>query len=381
MTRMHADEERQSRAYPRKSAPSAAINGIRPEASLRLDLFSPPRLRSCCILAIAVALVLSGVQLNVASAATIRLRDAATTASPVVTLGDVADVLDPNPITVEHLRSLTLAPAPPPGEQVRLDYATIRSRLQALGISLAMMELSGASAVVVTSTPPPAQDGPSARALPDWKKQRAQHAAAEAVSQHLQRRAPQAGKLRIELEIAESDLQLIAAGRIMPDRITGLDPASRESQQITIPVQDTQGHGTSATAVCRLSPLPQALVVRHALPRGHILRQDDLAWQQTDSGKASGLQPQDVIGLESTRPLRAAEVLQPADIRRVPLVRGNDIVTVYARRPGITVRRIMKARGEGAMGDSLSLVSLDGRETVLAQVIGYHEAQVLDSPP
>ena len=43
----------------------------------------------------------------------------------------------------------------------------------------------------------------------------------------------------------------------------------------------------------------------------------------------------------------------------------------------------MKARDDGARGETVTLVSLDGRKKLLATVIGYHEAEVIGSngPP
>jgi hypothetical protein len=55
---------------------------------------------------------------------------------------------------------------------------------------------------------------------------------------------------------------------------------------------------------------------------------------------------------------------RPQDVQRVPLVRSNDIVTVTVRRGGITVKRPLKARSEGAAGDTITGVageSIGGR--------------------
>jgi hypothetical protein len=50
---------------------------------------------------------------------------------------------------------------------------------------------------------------------------------------------------------------------------------------------------------------------------------------------------------------------------------------VSARRPGITVRRQLKTRGDGAVGETVTLVTLDGRQQLLARVTGYHEAEAI----
>jgi flagella basal body P-ring formation protein FlgA len=63
----------------------------------------------------------------------------------------------------------------------------------------------------------------------------------------------------------------------------------------------------------------------------------------------------------------------------VPLVRANDVVTVYSRVGGVSVRTLMKAREDGALGEAVALTSLDARGRVLARVTGYHEAEVIST--
>src|SRR3990172_4967724 len=55
-----------------------------------------------------------------AGAAEIQFQPQAVVSSPVITLRDVARVLDPDPATVERLGRTVLRPAPAPGGQVRL---------------------------------------------------------------------------------------------------------------------------------------------------------------------------------------------------------------------------------------------------------------------
>jgi hypothetical protein len=51
-------------------------------------------------------------------------------------------------------------------------------------------------------------------------------------------------------------------------------------------------------------------------------------------------------------------------------------VTVVVRGPGFVVKRLARARGEGARGDSVALVTLEGRQQFMAEVVGVRELAV-----
>jgi flagella basal body P-ring formation protein FlgA len=111
---------------------------------------------------------------------------------------------------------------------------------------------------------------------------------------------------------------------------------------------------------------------------------EDLAWLHVREmpREAALEQPDQAIGKEATRPLRAGEPISDADVRVVPLVRSGDIVTIYSRQRGIVARIEAKATGNGALGDLVEFSTLDRREKLRAQVTGFHEAEVLaDNPP
>jgi len=132
---------------------------------------------------------------------------------------------------------------------------------------------------------------------------------------------------------------------------------------------------------CRVVEAPLVPMVKYTLPRGHVIRQEDIVMQRIDKQNVPFLSLNDVLGRETTKAVRQGVAIKAGDIRQVPLIRRNDIVTASARIGGITVKRQLKSRGEGALGDRMQLVSLDGRQQVEATVVGYHEADVVGSAP
>jgi flagella basal body P-ring formation protein FlgA len=121
------------------------------------------------------------------------------------------------------------------------------------------------------------------------------------------------------------------------------------------------------------------LVPTANLPKGHVVRPDDVSWKQqpvTASGATYVDRTELVVGQETKRTLRAGEPISTLDVRGVPLVRRGDIVTVVARNHGIVVRTDGKALADGSLGQPIKLLSLDGRRELVGRVSGYHEANV-----
>ncbi len=85
----------------------------------------------------------------------------------------------------------------------------------------------------------------------------------------------------------------------------------------------------------------------------------------------------DLLGREASRPLPAGHLLKQDDIREVPLVRTNEICTVYSGQAGLVIRRQYKARSDGAKGQTIPMISLDSGTQILARVTGLHEAVVV----
>ncbi|MEX1096411.1 MAG: flagellar basal body P-ring formation chaperone FlgA [Planctomycetales bacterium] len=341
------------------------------------------------LLRLSMTLLIAAGSAGVAEAAIVRFKNSATVSSAVVRLADVADVADADPDAMQRLGEITLAPAPAPGGEILLDFATIRGRLQAHGVDLSRLEFSGSSSVKVQSPPPPPEPAaprspapqPAVRSeITDWQIRRAETLVAEAVRQHVAAAAPQLGRVNVEVRLDREDvprvLSLAAAG-LVADGGNGPWDAWH-----TVSIRPK---GRSAESVdefqvrSRVSQKPFVIAAKYAVPRGHILKPEDLVWRQVEQTEGVASRPEDVIGRETSRTFRPDEPIDPAGIQTVPLIRSNDIVTVYARQPGVTVKRLMKARGDGSAGDQVTVVTLDGRQQIVARVTGYHEAEAVGS--
>ena len=314
-------------------------------------------------------------------AAEIQFKPRATVSSGVVTLRDVAQVLDADPATVEKLEKIVLGPAPAVGGQARLEFADIRSRLQATGVNLAETAFSGANVVQLSSGGDhSAQSGSVVtNQVLRSQRERVEKLLVETVRRHLTAQDQNLGGVAIDVQIGDKDVpRLFAALSGGECQIGGVDPKLTDYQLVVVRYRDRRGKPGEERVSCRISPQPQILVVRYTIPPGHILREADLVWRQSERVEGALTKLEDAIHRETRRTIRQDEPVRAADVRAVPLVRNNDIVTAVSRRGGVTVKAEMKSRSEGSLGETVTLVSLKrGQDLVLARVTGLHEAEVI----
>lgn len=317
-------------------------------------------------------------------AGTIRLKSRAVTASSLVRMGDVAEITAADPQWAQSCRNVVLAPAPPSGGRLQISFDEIRSRLHARGFNLADMEFSGRSVVTVVARQKPRETETSVttvsgeeRPVSQWQRKQAEKRVREAVRRHLRQKDAGLEDVALSLRVPPDDVKRLLEDPQNGYQVRGGRPPWNAPQTFTLQFLDSDGQQQEVTVRGRIQQRPKIVALQHAVPRGHVLRASDLAWKTGESPGGGYTQMQEVIGRETVRALRKGDALDGQDIRNVPLVRTNDIVTVSSRQPGIVVQRQLKAREDGARGDTVTLVTLDGRNKVLARVTGFHEAEVV----
>jgi flagella basal body P-ring formation protein FlgA len=86
---------------------------------------------------------------------------------------------------------------------------------------------------------------------------------------------------------------------------------------------------------------------------------------------------EEIVGLETTRPIQSGQVLSRQMVRQPIVVRRGDSVTVFARAAGIQVRTIGQARENGGRGDLVVVETIEDRQRFTARVVGLREVEVL----
>ncbi|QDT25627.1 flagellar basal body P-ring formation chaperone FlgA [Gimesia panareensis] len=305
----------------------------------------------------------------------LRLKSTAVVDSSVVRLGDVADVLHADEVETARMQEMILQPAPAQGRTQIITVSQIRSRLQALGVDLSRLELTGRSQIQV-SAQSPSEETQVKTATTQKDLQQAEEKVQRALQAWIRRAVPDAGHFTAIVRMQPEDVALIRDHRADGFYFSQLDLQRQTRQPVTLQLKDAQGMVRQANLTCQLKRVPEILAAKYTLNRGTVVRADDLVWMRPEKEQKGITDPRQVIGRELTRTVYQAQPMRSEDLIEVPLVRDGAIVTVYARRGGITVRREMRARGDGAMGDEITLIALEGRDRLAAIVTGYNQAEV-----
>lgn len=331
----------------------------------------------------------------------VELRDQVTLSpQPFIQLKDVAQVTGTDAAIASQLELITLSPAPTAGRNVRVTFEEVRSRMQALGVNLTEVEFRGRLAcevrVVNPATPavpvrtiaakePPAVRSVVSQTTSRTPTRRETELATEQVLLAFRRAfrtadgETQGWDIRCELDPAvAAELAQVAAGQLH-FREAAVTPGVAQPMTVWWQADDGAAHSVRVTITVTATPL--VLVLKQSLPAGAIIRPDDLEWTPGGDKSTQSLRVADVIAKQTQRNLRAGHPLSAEDLTAIPLVRSNDIVTVWVRYGGVTVRRPFKALGTGALGETITLMALDDpRVRIQAEVTGYHEASLTADP-
>lgn len=318
-----------------------------------------------------------------AHAAIIELKTTAVVENTVIRLGDVADITQADPIDIDQWSKITLAPTPPSGRPLKIDFDLIQSRLSAHGVNMTTVEFRGARAVTVNpaaSTDPWRKaDGNSRQAFRDSLRKRAEQGVITAFHRQVSNRRGEEA-VQLQLQFDDQDVAVLAAIPAGHLRFRDTNLQLGGPQPLTIIVPDGKGRDREVTVQVTLSMPSGPWAVKANIQKGQVLQAADLI--RLPSNDVAGIEEaREIIGKEATRNLRPNQALQPNDLVDVPLVRKGDIVTAAIRRPGMVIRREFRALTDGALDETVSLVALDdSRDKVSARVVGYHSVSLISGP-
>jgi flagellar basal body P-ring formation protein FlgA len=341
--------------------------------------------RRPCQAVCAVCFAVVVAMMQVATAADICFQPTAYVSTSTVLLRDVATVSASDPAVMTRLEHVVLAPAPAPGRRMRLDFAEIRSRLEASGVPANELNYSGSSVVVVASadvrlplkvTP---HEMPKARPAAPGQIKRAEQIVTEAVLRSMHKRHTEKPSMFVEVTVDPTDARTVLTSAAKGFEVGAIDPKSSEPQVIQVAYQDAQGQPARMQVHCIVSEKPQVPVLSHSVSRGDVIHESDLAWRPVDSTNGLLTRLDEIVDKEAKRSLHGNEPVKADDVRKVPLVRANDIVTGIWRSGSIRITGQFKAKGDGGLGDVITIVKLTGQDKLTARVTDVHEAEIVSA--
>jgi flagella basal body P-ring formation protein FlgA len=247
-------------------------------------------------------------------AAEVMLRPRTTVRSPLVRLGDIAEVSDDDPGIVKQLSNLPLFPAPAQGKVRNVDRQEVRQLLVMHEINLQAVRLAGAEEIAVS-----------------WMKPSEKPVVKTVAFEPASAIASPAAERQTEPIDAEPENTVQVAVAIRPLRMgQTLGPADIELRTVA---------GT--------------------LPAGQEPTKVD-----------------DLIGKELKRGLGAGQAIGVELLQSPRLVHRGDLVTIRSIAPGIVVTARGRATQEGGHGDLITIELAESREKILARVSDRQAVEV-----
>jgi flagella basal body P-ring formation protein FlgA len=321
-----------------------------------------------------------------AAAAELRLRAQCSPAGVVVTLGDIADIGSTDARQTSALAAIELFPAPALGEEKTVRVREIQDLLLLRGVNLAEHQFSGSSEVVISAAVVRPRAA-AVRPVSTAEAQRIKRRISDALTKYLNGHSASPQDWSIEFELSEANARLLADPVAAIEVAGGSAPWTglQRFQVVVAGKQDSAGHplGGSATIDATVRVIAPVVVAVHALARGTVIREGDVALQRVaaaDKLPAALYTLEQAFGHELVRAVSAGLPVTTDSLRQPIAVHRGDVVTVVARAGGVRIRTNARARDDGSVGELVAVESLANRSTYYARVSSIREVEVYARP-
>ncbi|MDR2115011.1 MAG: flagellar basal body P-ring formation chaperone FlgA [Planctomycetaceae bacterium] len=325
----------------------------------------------------------------------------------LVTLADVAEIVPAANETVqqiEQLQQTVLFTVPAHGEQRTVKQTELRDILSRLGFSSVKHQLTGAAQIVVVNelnsqlnsysmvvpasytyekTTPNSTSSviPSVISAANPLRKESvtpqlikilEQQIAEAIVVYLNYcTTMETGKVsndpwKVTVKLTQDQARLFATS----GQIEGIFGSSSDQwipssgrQQFNIRMQklDPTTQQNVIVTVDTVVELPQQVVVlRRSLPKGYIISESDVMLRRIENIRDENffVDLAEVVGQETSTPVRERSILTAAMIKKPTWVRKGDIVTVRLLNNGIFVRTEGIAKSDGTQGDTIPIETI-----------------------
>ncbi len=184
------------------------------------------------------------------------------------------------------------------------------------------------------------------------------------------RREISVGKLDARLRLVMCDRKLRVfkppGSRLLGHTTVGVSCESAKPWKLYVPVN--------------IRIYKQVLAARHYLPRGTVIRAEDLEIIDGDIstlGRGYFSEYQNVAGKVVKQALMAGKVINPYHIDNPKIVRRGESVTILASTDGFEIRMKGKAMMDGTSGDLIKVKNLKSRRIVEGRVVASGLVKVL----
>lgn len=157
-----------------------------------------------------------------------------------------------------------------------------------------------------------------------------------------------------------------------------VDTATRRFQAVLVPTGDGQGE-RRFTVNGRLHPMSTVPVLVRAIARGETIDARDIEYADVREDRLSNGtagSEEDIVGLCARRPLRPGVPIRVSDLEKQEVIAKGEAVLLVIAIPGMTLTARGRALENGAVGDTVRAVNLQGNGVVEGVATGPGRIEV-----
>jgi flagella basal body P-ring formation protein FlgA len=361
----------------------------------------------CLFVACVIVFVATCAKTGIA-AEIVALRERVAMSTPVVRLGDVAEIQSADPQRARQLAALLLMPAPAPGSEQFLRRREVEDLLVAHGQDLRELRVEGAQQIAISGAASESSragdiafsassdsapmnlhaailagqtghsnDGP----LDQATASALQNQLLRAIESYLSEKTGKTEAWQVSCNVAGG---LLAQLRDATSPVVcqgGREPRTGR-QRFTLSFTTPQGTmQVPIYAQVSGGPVMVAVAVR-PIARGAMITGADVELQILEASPATTSRRSpfnsldQFVGMEARQAIQPGETIFTDQVQAPILVKRGELITVVSQGGGIRVRTTALAREDGAKGDLVKVEAEETGERFDARVIGPREAAV-----
>jgi len=154
---------------------------------------------------------------------------------------------------------------------------------------------------------------------------------------------------------------------VAPERWEGYGNAS-----VALVVRVDDQVKKNLTVLVEVEALAEMVVAARTLERGEVLAPSDLSLVRRDIAHVQGRYMNEIdeaVGLRVKSAMRANAPLRKDYLERVPIVKSGQVVTIVVENEVVRITASGRAKGAGALGDTIMVQNLSSQREVAARVV------------
>lgn len=279
-----------------------------------------------------------------------------------VRVGDIAVITGPECTVKNELADLVITKVSRPGQSVTIRQSYLANRLRASGLPMEAVVLELPDRVVVRRAAQELQ--------PDWIR--------TIVKDYLTQIEPyRSGDWEL-VSLRSGSLPDLPEGDL-GYRIMAQPSSSPTYLNLTVYLTVDGREAGQVRVSTRLNVFGHALIAASRMERDHRVGPEDIRLERISLsrlGKGTLIDPSQALGLTVRHRIQTGQPISDRDLYRAAAIDRGDMVTIVAEHGPMRITSMGQAKQDGAIGDNISVMNVNSKKVIVAEVIGPNTVRV-----